>query len=408
MREKMERKAFSTGQDGMPPLNESLYAIKASGIREFSRLAAQTPGCVALTLGEPEYDTPEPIRTAAKISLDEGDTHYIENAGKAQLRQAISRFEKERQGLDYEAEEIIVTAGATEGLFLSLFGILNPGDQVIVPMPAFPLYEEIITLCRGEMVPLPTEEDGFYINEKKLKEKISDKTKVILLNSPNNPTGIVYDRDSLRAVEEAVRGTNIYVICDDVYDQLAYEPGYEGFASYGRKKGLRGQILVVQSFSKPYAMTGWRMGYLLGDGEIIGRLKLLHQYLVVSTPSPFQKAAIMALKQDCGRMRDSYKQRRNFMTARLREMGLPVAEPGGAFYVFPSIQKFGLDSETFCRRMIAEAGLAATPGACFGVEGYIRLTYCYTREEIEEGLRRLESFLHILEEEMGEKQNDRV
>ena len=384
-------------------LNEAVCQAKVSGIREFSRLAAQRPGCVALTLGEPEYDTPAPVREAAKEALDRGETHYIENNGSWELRKAVACFEKERKGLSYDPDEVIITAGATEGIFISLFGILNPGDEVIVPTPAFSLYKEIINLCRGKYVELPTEEDGFSIDGEKLKKQISSKTKAIILNSPNNPTGTVYERESLKAVAEAVKDKPIFVICDDVYDQLVYEEGYESFSSYGAKEGLKRQILVVQSFSKPYAMTGWRMGYLMGDRQVMEKLQRIHQYMIVSTPAPFQNAAVTALRQDGEQMRQSYKMRRNYMTARLKEMGLPAVMPKGAFYVFPSVKRFGISSEDFCRRMIEETGLAATPGIYFGAEGYIRLTYCYKEEEIKEGLDRLEHFVHILEKEMEEE-----
>lgn len=374
-------------------LNQALYGSRRSAIRTFSALAKATPGCVSLTLGEPDFDTPLPVRTAVGAALALGETHYIDNNGAQALREKIAAFERGRSGMDYTPSEVIVTAGATEALFLALFGILNPGDEVIVPTPAFVLYEEIIKLCRGKFIPLDTTADGFQINGEKLEALVTGRTKAILLNSPNNPTGCVYTMESLNAVRRTVEGRPIFVLCDDVYRQLVYTGEYHSFAEF---RDLREQIIVVQSFSKPYAMTGWRVGYLLADASIKERLELVHQFVVVSTPAPFQRACIAALDQDVSSMVEVYRRRRACVLARLTVMSLPFREPGGAFYVFPSIGEFGLSSEEFCTRMIREAGLAATPGACFGGEGHIRLTYCYSDAELKEGLDRLEAFVNKL------------
>ena len=374
-------------------LNTALYASNRSAIRVYAKLARETPGCISLTLGEPDFDTPAPVRAEVQAALDRGETHYIENNGLGALREKIAAFEAEKNGMDYSPDEVIVTAGATEALFLSLFGVLNPGDEVIVPTPAFVLYEEIVKLCRGVFVPLPTAADGFQIDPDRLRACITEKTKAIVLNSPNNPTGCVYTAESLRAVREAVEGRNIFVICDDVYRQLIYTDSYHSFAE---NRDLRKQLLVVQSFSKPYAMTGWRVGYLLADQSVKERLELLHQYMVVSTPAPFQQACIRALDFDPHELVETYRRRRAYVLSRLDAMGLPVTRPDGAFYVFPSIEAYGMDSGTFCTRMIREAGLAATPGACFGGEGHIRLTYCYGDETLKTGLDRLEGFLKTL------------
>ena len=377
-------------------LNRALYGTRPSAIRAFSALAQATPGCVSLTLGEPNFDTPAPVRAAAAAALDRGETHYIDNNGTPALREAIAVFEREKNGMDYTAGEVIVTAGATEALFLALFGILNPGDEVIVPIPSFLLYEEIIQLCRGKFVPLDTTADGFQIDGERLVRLVTERTRAIILNSPNNPTGCVYTMQSLLAVRRAVEGKPIFVICDDVYRQLVYTGEYHSFAGF---RDLREQILVVQSFSKPYAMTGWRVGYLLADAAVKERLELIHQFMVVSTPAPFQRACIAALDQDVSPVVEIYRRRRACILERLARMDLAVREPQGAFYVFPSIGEFGLSSEEFCTRMIREAGLAATPGACFGGEGYIRLTYCYSDAELKEGLDRLEVFVNKLRKE---------
>lgn len=374
-------------------LNTTLYTAKRSAIREFSRLAKETPGCVGLTLGEPDFDTPLPIRQAVDAAFANHETHYTDNNGTLALRQKIADFEREKQGMDYTADEVIVTIGATEALFVALFGVLNPGDEVIVPTPAFVLYEEIVNLCRGVYVPMDTTDDGFQIDGDKLRTLITPRTKAIILNNPNNPTGCIYTMESLKAVRDAVAGTGIFVICDDVYRQLVYTENYHSFAEF---RELRPQLLVVQSFSKPYAMTGWRMGYLLADAPVKERLELLHQFTVVSAPAPFQRACAAALDYDTRPMREIYRERRAYMLRRLEAMGLEVQEPEGAFYVFPSIEKFGLSSADFCTRMIREVGLAATPGFCFGSDRHIRLTYCYSDGELREGLDRLERFIHSL------------
>lgn len=374
-------------------LNSAIYGARRSAIREYSRLAAETPGCVALTLGEPDFDTPQPVEAAVDEAFAHHETHYIPNNGSPALREAIADFERTQNGMDYTADEVIVTIGATEALFVALFGILNPGDEVIVPTPAFVLYEEIIGLCRGRFVPLDTRADAFQIDPDRLRAAITPHTKAIVLNSPNNPTGCIYTPQSLAAVREAVAGRDIFVICDDVYRQLIYTEQYHSFAEF---RDLRKQILVVQSFSKPYAMTGWRMGYLLADAAVKERLELLHQFMVVSAPTPFQRPCIEALRQSVEPMRSVYRKRRALVLARLEAVGLDMTEPLGAFYVFPSIEKFGLPSAEFCRRMIREAGLAATPGDCFGADGYIRLTYCYGDEALQTGLDRLEQFISTL------------
>lgn len=374
-------------------LNSAVYSARRSAIREFSALAAKTPGCIRLTLGEPEFDTPAPVRAAVGEALDAGETHYIANNGAPALREKIAAFEREKHGLDYAPEEIIVTVGATEALFAALFGILDPGDEVIIPAPAFVLYEEIVKLCRGVPVFLDTAPEDFQIDGEKLRALLSPKTKALILNSPNNPTGCVLSSDSLEAVYDAVKDRDIFVICDDVYRQLVYTGDYHSFSEY---RALRDRLLVVQSFSKPYAMTGWRMGYLLADKAVKDRLELVHQYMVTSTPAPFQRAAIRALDWDCAPMRETYRRRRDTVLARLAALGLSTAKPQGAFYVFPSVARFGLCSAEFCTRMIREAGLAAVPGACFGGEGHIRLSYCCGDEMLAEGLNRLEGFIKTL------------
>lgn len=374
-------------------LNSAVFDLRRSAIREFARLAKETPGCISLTLGEPDSDTPQVVRKTAQDSLENGETHYIENNGLRLLREKISSYETTHHGFACSEDQVIVTAGATEALFVSLLGILNPDDEIIIPTPAFVLYEEIAKLCRARAVRLDTPTTGFQIRNNTLAAVVTEKTKAIVLNTPNNPTGTILDRESLEAVRLVAKESNLFVICDDVYRELIYTDDYHSFTEFD---DVRDRTILVQSFSKPYAMTGWRMGYLIASKEIKERLELIHQFMVVSTPAPFQKAAIAALDFDPVELRETYSKRRAYMLGRLRSMGLEVPEPTGAFYMFPSIKKFGLDSATFCRKMIEEAGLAATPGFCFGSDDHIRLTYCYSDEELAEGLDRLESFIRRL------------
>ena len=378
-------------------LNPRLVASPRSAIREFARLAAETPGCISLTLGEPDFPTPPPVCAAAKESLDRGETHYIPNNGSPALCRAIAAFEAEAHGLTYGPDEVIVTVGATEGLFTALTGILELGDEVIVPTPAFVLYQCIVGLAGGGFVPVDTAKAGFQLTEAQLRAAVTAKTKAIVLNSPNNPTGCVLNEASLAAVAQIAREFDLFVICDEVYRQLSYAPEIPQFST--RYPDLKDRTIVVQSFSKPYAMTGWRVGYLLADGPVKRQLEKLHQYDVVSTVSFLQEACITALRQDPTPMVEVYRRRRDFALARLSEIGLPVVQPEGAFYIFPDITAFGLSSADFCRRMIQEAKVAAVPGFCFGAEGHIRLSYCCDDAVLAEGLQRLGRFVDKLREE---------
>ena len=375
----------------MIPLNSNLSALKRSQIRTFTNLARETPDCAMLTIGEPDFDTPKPIKAAAVIALQMGQTHYAPNQGTLKLRQAISEFETNR-GNPVSPEQVLVTVGACQALFTAFLGILNPGEEVIVPTPAFPLYESLIQIAGAKMVPLDISKTGFQIHGEALKGAITPKTKAILINSPNNPTGTVLSEASLAAVKEAVLGKPIFVICDNVYSQLVY--GDCPDLSLDRE--LKEQLILCQSFSKPYAMTGWRIGYLTAPDYVMDRLLLLSAATITAVPTFLQTAAEEALKTDPGPMVEAYEKRREYVCARLRGMGLSFPKPEGAFYVFPDISEFGISSEEFCTRMIREGKVAAVPGACFGAEGYIRLSYCYSDAELELGLDRMEFFVKKL------------
>ena len=377
----------------MIPLNNNLYKLQRSQIRVFTNLARETPDCAMLTIGEPDFDTPEAIKASAIDALNAGLTHYAPNQGTLQLRQAIADYETAR-GNAVTAEQVLVTVGACQALFTTFLGILNPGEEVIVPTPGFGLYESLCHIAGAKMVELDISKTGFQIDPDALKAAITPKTKAILLNSPNNPTGAVLNEQSLAAVKEAVLGKPIFVIWDNVYNQLAYGP----CPDLSLDADLREQMILCQSFSKPYAMTGWRVGYLTCPDYVMERFLLLSAATITAVPTFLQEAAIEALKTDPSPMREVYRQRRDYVCGRLRDMGLSFPEPEGAFYVFPSISEFGIGSEEFCLRLIREGKVAAVPGKCFGTEGYIRLSYCYSEEELKRGLDRLEVFVNKLRE----------
>lgn len=374
-------------------LNSAVLGVEITGIRRFTYLVRDTPGACALTIGEPDQNTPDIIKEAAKTALDNNDTHYPPGNGYAYMLEAISKYEEKAHGLKYDPEEIILTIGATEGLFIGLSTVLNPGDEVIVPTPAFGLYESITRLLRGVPVSLPTEGNRYQIDPEALKAAITDKTKAIILTSPNNPTGCIYTKETLDAIHDVLKDKPIFVFCDDVYRELVYTEGYHSFAEY---QDMRDRIIVINSFSKPYAMTGWRLGWCMADAPIRDRMQIFHQHAVVSAPSYVQPACAAALESDTSAIRELFRKRRDYVYKRLVDMGLEVQEPEGAFYMFINIKKYGMGSEAFCTKMLKEGLVGLIPGVYFGTEGYMRLSYCYSDEDLKEGLDRIEKFIKTL------------
>ena len=375
----------------MIPLNQNLASLQRSGIRRFTNMAKEVPGCVMFTLGEPEFETPEAIKAAAVDALSKNRTHYAANQGVPALVDRIVAFEK-ANGMDCRAEEVLVTIGASDALFTGLLAILNPGEEVIIPTPAFTLYESLVAIAGAKCVYLDTKKDGFQLTKEALAGVITPKTKAIILNSPNNPTGVVLTEGSLAAVKEAVLGKDIFVICDNVYQGLCSEK----IPDLTRDRELKDQLLLCQSFSKPYAMTGWRVGYLIGPAYVMERALLLHAAMVASVPTFLQDACVEALDQSTEEMAETYRRRREYVCRRLTEMGLSFPKPEGAFYVFPEVSRFGMTSEEFCARMIREAAVAAVPGSCFGTEGHIRISYGCSDDQLKLGLDRMEAFLKTL------------
>ena len=376
----------------MIPMNQNLSTLKRSAIRVYSNLARETEDCAMLTIGEPDFDTPEAIKLAAMTALQDNQTHYAPNQGTLALRKAIADFETAR-GNATTPDNVLVTIGACHALFTALFGILNPGEEVIVPTPGFGLYETIATIAGAKTVPLDVTKTNFQITREALEAVITPRTKAIVINSPCNPTGVVLSRESLANVKAAVQGKPIFIISDNVYNQLSY---VNSCPDLSLDKELKEQLILCQSFSKPYAMTGWRIGYLTCPAYVMDRLLLLSAAEITAVPTFLQEAAVTALQTDPVPMKAIYRRRRDYVCRRLRDMDLSFPDPEGAFYVFVDISKYGLDSGTFCTRMIKEGKVAAVPGACFGAEGYIRLSYCYSDEELQKGLDRMEAFLQTL------------
>ena len=376
----------------MIPLNQNLNTLKRSVIRVYTNMAREIPDCAMLTIGEPDFDTPEAIKAAAIAALNANQTHYAPNQGTPALRKAVADYETAR-GNAVTPDQVLITIGACHALFTAFLGILNPGEEVIVPTPGFGLYETLTTIAGAKIVPLDVTKTGFQITKEALQAAITPKTKAILINSPCNPTGVVFSEESLANVKEAVLGKPIFVICDNVYNQLTYGCACPDLSI---DPELKSQLILCQSFSKPYAMTGWRVGYLTCPDYVMDRLLLLSAGAITAVPTFLQEAAITALQTDPAPMRETYAKRREYVCSRLRDMGLDFPEPEGAFCVFPNIEKFGLDSGDFCTRMIQEGKVAAVPGSCFGAEGYIRLSYCYSDEELKKGLDRMEAFIRTL------------
>lgn len=357
-------------------------------------LKAQGVSVVSFAAGEPDFDTPLPIRNAMKDAMDQNMTRYTPVGGTAELKEAIIHRFEEDHGLHYDPQEIIVSNGAKHSLYTLFQTILDPGDEVIIPTPAFGLYESIVVANHAKAVFLDTEPAQFQIDEDALRACVTPATKAIVICSPNNPTGCILNAASLDAVAHVAEQAGIYVICDDVYNRLVYVDGYERFAQ--RHPELREQTVVIESFSKPWAMTGWRLGWLAAAGPVIAEIAKAHQYLVSSAVSFEMDAAARALTVNPTPMLKVYRARRERVLAALDAMGLDVVEPAGAFYAFPSIKQFGLTSEDFCIKAIKEANVALVPGDCFGTEGHIRLSYCVSDENLDEGLHRLSTFVSTL------------
>ncbi|WP_275532227.1 MULTISPECIES: aminotransferase class I/II-fold pyridoxal phosphate-dependent enzyme [Anaeromassilibacillus] len=383
-------------------LNQKVQAIKPSGIRRFFDIANEMDNVISLSIGEPDFTTPWHVREEGIRSLEDGKTWYSPNRGFIELRQEISRWLKRHYHVNYnDKEEILVTVGGSEAIDLCLRSLISPGDEVLIPEPSFVCYVPLTEMAGGVPVVLETKaEDRFRITPEALRAKITPKTKLLILPYPNNPTGAVMRREHLEAIAEVVRENDLMVLSDEIYSALTY--GDTNHVTFSAIDGMWERTIVVNGFSKAFAMTGWRLGYAVGPAQIIKAMTKLHQYGIMSAPTTAQYAAIEALKngdEDIVYMREQYDMRRRLVVDGFNSMGLTCFEPEGAFYVFPCIKKTGLTSEEFCERLLYEERVAVVPGSAFGDcgEGFVRVSYSYSIKHITEALSRIEHFIKQFE-----------
>jgi len=379
-------------------MNKTLCDLKPSGIRRFFDLAHEMEDVISLSIGEPDFSTPWHIREKGIKTLERGKTWYSPNAGFIELRESIARYLDRRFHVRYEAPtDVLVTVGGSEAIDLCMRALINPGDEVLVPSPSFVCYGPLAQMAGGVPVTLETTaEDHFRLTPEVLKAAITPKTKLLVLPFPNNPTGAVMKREHMEAIAEVLRGTDILVLSDEIYGELTYSE--EGPVSFAAIDGMQERTLLVSGFSKAYAMTGWRLGYVCGPSPLMKQIVKLHQYGIMCAPTTAQYAAIEAMDngdEDVISMRADYDQRRRLIVDELNRMGLTCFDPQGAFYVFPSIQITGMTSEEFCTALLMEKHVAVVPGTAFGDcgEGFVRISYCYSIKHIVEALRRMREFL---------------
>lgn len=380
-------------------MSRELISIPPSGIRKFFSIAEEMKDVISLGVGEPDFTTPWIIRRAGIESLERGKTWYSSNAGFLELRSAISEYLKRRFGLTYDHKtEMFVSVGGSEAIDMAMRTVLNPGDEVLLPTPCFVCYEPIARMCGATVTSIVLkEEDDFRLTAQQVKEAISEKTKLLVLPFPNNPTGAILDRKDLTEIAEVLRGTDILVLSDEIYAELTYGDEHH-VAPASISEDMRERTITVNGFSKAFAMTGWRLGYACGPAPIISQMVKMHQYAIMCAPSTAQYAGMVAVR-DCDdvveEMRDEYDSRRRLLVRELNRMGLHCFEPKGAFYTFPSIKSTGLTSDEFCERLLYEKKIAVIPGSAFGAggEGHIRVSYSYSLSHLKRALAGIESFL---------------
>ncbi len=374
-----------------------VLGIEPSGIRRFFDIAATMQDVISLGIGEPDFDTPEPIVRAGVEALQRGGTHYTSNSGLIELREALARQLDMLYGVVYDpAHEILVTVGVSEALYLAMAAILDPGDEIIFAEPCFVAYKATARMVDAVPVMVPTSpETGFQVTAEAIEQAVTPRTKALLLASPNNPTGAVVDRERLVQIAAVAERHNLIVISDEIYDRLVYGAHHTCFASL---PGMRNRTVLLQGFSKSYAMTGWRVGYLAGPADLVGEVRKLHQYLIMSAPTPSQWAAVKALEVGepyVQAMHEEYDRRRRLIVAGLNHLGLACTEPHGAFYAFPCIQQTGMDDGAFAETLLQEERVAVIPGRVFGPSGtgFVRMSYATAYEKIEMALERIVHFM---------------
>lgn len=387
------------------PLSDKIVDVKPSGIRKFFDIVSEMPDAISLGVGEPDFDTPWHIRDEGIYSLEKGKTFYTSNAGLKELRCEISNYIMRKQGIKYDPiNEILVTVGGSEAIDIALRCMVNPGDEVIIPQPCYVSYEPCAVMADAVPVIINLKhENEFRLTAEELEAAITDKTKILILAFPNNPTGAIMEKKDLEAIAEVIIKHDLYVISDEIYSELSYN---EAHVSIATLPGMRERTIMINGFSKAYAMTGWRLGYACGPELIMKQMTKLHQFAIMCAPTTSQYAAVEALKHgdgDVTEMREAYNQRRRFLMYQFREMGLECFEPYGAFYVFPCIKEFGMTSEDFAMRFLEEEKVAVVPGTAFGDcgEGFLRISYAYSIDDLKVALNRMKRFIARLREEQS-------
>ena len=381
-------------------LSEKVLNIKPSGIRKFFDLVAEKKDVISLGVGEPDFDTPWHIREEGIYAFEKGKTFWTSNSGLKELRVEICNYLKRKFSLNYDAlSEVLVTVGGSEAIDLALRALVNEGDEVIIPEPCYVSYKPCAILANAKPVTIDLKaENNFRLTASELENVITDKTKVLVLAFPNNPTGAVMTKEDLEAIAKVVIKHDIYVISDEIYAELTYSGKHHSIAELD---GMRERTIVINGFSKAYAMTGWRLGYACGVKEIISQMTKIHQFAIMCAPTVSQYAAVEALKngdKDIEEMKESYNQRRRFLLESFKEMGIPCFEPFGAFYVFPCIKKFGMTSEEFAMKFLDEENVAVIPGTAFGDsgEGFLRISYAYSIEKLKVAMEKMAKFISKL------------
>ena len=388
------------------PLSDKIVTIKPSGIRKFFDIVSEMDDAISLGVGEPDFDTPWHIRDEGIYSLEKGRTFYTSNAGLKELKIEICRYLNRRHGLEYDyRNQVIVTVGGSEAIDIALRAMINPGDEELIPQPSYVSYEPCAVLADAVPVIINLKaENEFRLTAQELRDAVTDKTKVLILPFPNNPTGAIMERKDLEEIAEVIREKDLFVISDEIYSELTYK---EEHVSIAQIPGMQERTILINGFSKAYAMTGWRLGYACGPEEIITQMIKIHQFAIMCAPTTSQYAAVEALKNgdgDVKEMRDEYNQRRRYLMHAFKEMGLPCFEPYGAFYVFPCIAEFGMTSDEFATRFLHEEKVAVVPGTAFGDcgEGFIRISYAYSLENLKVAIGRLAHFVEKLKKERAE------
>lgn len=385
------------------PLSDKIVTIKPSGIRKFFDIVNEMEDAISLGVGEPDFDTPWHIRDEGIYSLEKGRTFYTSNSGLKELRNEIANYMKRTQGISYDpAHEIIITVGGSEAIDLAFRAMINPGDEVLIPQPSYVSYEPCAILADAVPVIIELkEEDEFRLTAQQLRNAITDKTKILVLPFPNNPTGAIMEKKDLEEIAEVIREKDLYVVSDEIYGELTYKDKHVSIASL---PGMQERTILINGFSKAYAMTGWRLGYACAPKAIMEQMIKIHQFAIMCAPTTSQYAAVEALRNgddDVKGMRESYNQRRRFLMHAFAKMGLQCFEPYGAFYVFPCIKEFGLSSEEFAERLLREEKVAVVPGTAFGDcgEGFLRISYAYSLENLKIALEKIEKFVERLRRE---------